>query len=173
MNAPQNPPPDYLTQFLATWGAILATLGLGWTLYRDLHDRPRLKVTARIRRLVQSAHNKWYSVAPNLPVVGASAELFVVMDVINVGRRPIQWTGWGGKHYRPVAGKDSFAIIPLDLPKMLKEGESHSEFTGEINPDIENIKRLFIWDAAGKNWYVSRRALRKLKKDYRKFQNES
>jgi hypothetical protein len=169
VDTPQTPPQDYLTKFLAAWGALLATFGLGWTLYRDLLDRPRLKVTARIRRLVQSSDGRWYSIAPNLPVAGANAELFVVMDVINVGRRPIQWTGWGGKHYRPVGGKDSFVIVAVALPKMLEEGESHSEFTGEINPVIENVKRLFIWDAAGKNWFVSRRALRKLKKDYRKF----
>lgn len=99
--------------------------------------------------------------------------MFVVMDVVNIGRRPIQWTGWGGKHHKPVRGKDSFVIVGVALPKMLKEGESHSEFTGEINPVLENVKRLFIWDGTGQKWCVSRRELRKLKKDYGKFQGES
>jgi hypothetical protein len=163
-------PPDNLTKFLAAWGAILSTFGLGWTLYRDLHDRARLRLTAHVRRVVQSTDGKWYAVKPDLPVAGASEQLFIVVNVTNAGRRPVQWTGWGGKYHKPVGGKDSFSIIPVALPKMLKEGDSHSEYTDQLNPAGENVKRLFIWDASGKNWYLSRRALGKLKEESRKFQ---
>lgn len=162
-----------VTDVLAIYGAALASVGLGWNLYRDLHDRARLKITAHVRRLVQSTDGKWYSVNPDLPVEGASERLFVVVNVTNVGRRPVQWTGWGGKYHRPVNGKDSFAMIPIALPKMLNEGTSHSEYSEHLNPAGENVNRLFIWDASGKNWYLSRRALRKLKEESRKFQSES
>jgi hypothetical protein len=140
-----------LTTFLATWGALLSTFGLGWNLYRDLLDKARLKVSAHMRRLVQSADGRWYSVALNLPVEGASAQVFVVVDVINAGRRPVQWTGWGGKHYKPESGKDSFAIIPMGLPKMLNEGETHSEFTGEINPVLDNVNDCSFGMVPGKS----------------------
>jgi hypothetical protein len=52
---------------------------------------------------------------------------------------------------------------------MLAEGETHSDLTRELMADVENIQSLFIWDAAGKKWYVSRKCLRKLKEDARKF----
>lgn len=42
-------PPDNLTKFLAAWGALLATFGLGWTLYRHLLDRALRRVDAVYR----------------------------------------------------------------------------------------------------------------------------
>jgi hypothetical protein len=160
-----------ITDVLAAYGSILASVGFGWNLYRDLLDRARLQVSANVRRIMQTGDGKWYAVKPDLGVAGASAQLYVVVDVTNVGRRPVQWTGWGGKYHKPVNGKGSFTIIPFALPKMLNEGETHSEYTDALNPAGENVKRLFIWDAAGNHWNLSRRALRELKAESHKFQN--
>jgi len=80
---------DSLTRFLAVWGALLSTLGMGWTLYRDLLDRPKLKLSAKVSRITRATDGKFYSVAPHLNEVLASAELFVVMNVVNIGRRPV------------------------------------------------------------------------------------
>lgn len=152
-----------VTDVLAVYGAALASIGFGWNLYRDLLDKPRLRLSANIMRLVQTPDGRNYFFRPNLPVEGASEQLFLVMEVTNIGRRPLRWVGWGGKYSVPARGKD-FAVIPVGLPKMLNEGESHTEFTHDANP--ENIKRLFIWDGTDKRRYVSRLALRKLKKQY-------
>jgi hypothetical protein len=160
-----------ITDVLAAYGAVLASVGFGWSLYRDLHDRARLRVKANVRRIVQIVGGQWYAVRPDLGVVGASAQLFIVVNVTNVGRRPVQWIGWGGKYHKSVNGKGSFAIIPVALPKMLNEGDTHSEYTDLLDPAGENVKRLFIWDASGKNWYLSRWARRKLKEEARKFQS--
>lgn len=159
-----------ITDILAAYGASLASIGFGWNLYRDLHDRAHLKVMANVRRIVQIPGGKWYAVKPDLGVAGASAELFVVVNVTNDGRRPVQWMGWGGKYHEPVNGKGSFAIIPFALPKMLNEGDTHSESTDQLDVAGDNVKRVFIWDASGKNWYLSRRALRKLREEAHKFQ---
>lgn len=43
-----------VTGFLAVYGAILSSVGLGWNLYRDMLDRPKLKLSARVRRFVVS-----------------------------------------------------------------------------------------------------------------------
>ena len=162
--------PDNLTKFLAVWGALLSTLGMGWNLYRDLHDRARLKVVAHLRRIAPSgsATGQLLAHAPHLPIIGTSEQMFVFVDVTNVGRRPVRWDGWGGKYYDKVGGKDSFVIIPVALPKLLHEGESHSEFTAELHQDVNNVKKIFIWDAAGKNWKLPRRELKKLKRAVRK-----
>jgi hypothetical protein len=159
-----------ITDILAAYGAILASIGFGWNLYRDLLDRGRLQVSIHVRRIVQIAGGQWYAVKPDLGVAGASAQLFVVVNVTNVGRRPVQWIGWGGNYRKRVNGKNSFSMIPVALPKMLNEGDTHSEFTNLLDPAGENVKRVFIWDASGKNWYLSRRKLRKLKEEARKFQ---
>ena len=40
-----------LTEFLAAYGALLASIGFGWNLYRDLLDRARLQVSVNVRRI--------------------------------------------------------------------------------------------------------------------------
>lgn len=149
-----------------------ASTGFGWNMRRDLPDRPRLKVDIAIRRMVQSPDGKVYQVHPALPVEGASEQLFVVANVTNVGRRPVKWMGWGGKYIKPEPMGKAFVIQPIALPTMLKEGESCSEYTGDLKAASANVKELFIYDSTGKNWYLSRRSLRKLKKECREFQHQ-
>jgi hypothetical protein len=54
--------PDNLTKFLATYGALLASIGFGWNLYRDLRDRARLKVSASICRLTVDEQGNWVAI---------------------------------------------------------------------------------------------------------------
>jgi hypothetical protein len=54
---------------------------------------------------------------------------------------------------------------------MLKEGESFSELTDELKAAGDNVKKLFIYDATGKNWYLTRRALKNLKEECHEFQS--
>lgn len=161
--------PDNLTKFLAAWGALLGTFGLGWTLYRDLLDRAKLQVSAKVRRIGVSADGKYYAVSPKLNVQ-ASEKLFVVMTVVNVGRRPCMWQGWGGKYHKREAEVTGFIIVPQNLPKMLDEGESCDELTAleaDLRPASENVKKLFIWDASGRHWSLSRKQLKQLQKEAR------
>jgi hypothetical protein len=161
--------PLTVTDVLAIYGAGLSSIAFGWNLFRDLRDKARIKVSAHIRRTVQTIDGKWYAVKPDLGVEGASEQLFLVVNVTNAGRRPVLWTGWGGKYSKPLNGRDSFSIIPVAIPKKLSEGETHSEYTADLSPAGDNVKRLFIWDATGRNWYLSRGALRKLKAEYVKY----
>jgi hypothetical protein len=162
--------PDNLTKFLAAWGAILSTFGLGWTLYRDLLDRAKLQISAKVRRLARGLDGRYFAVAPDLPVQAAD-QLFVVMSVVNVGRRPVMWQGWGGKYHKREPEGTAFFIVGQSLPKMLQEGESHSEMT-ELNDDLkpasDNVKKLYVWDPAGREWALSRKQLKKLKEEARK-----
>jgi hypothetical protein len=76
--------------------------------------------------------------------------------------------GWvGGKYRQAVNGKFTFIAVGRALPKMLAEGDSHSEFVDNLHPRIENVKRLFVWDASGKEWCLPRRELKKLKAEVR------
>lgn len=140
-------------------------------MYRDLRDKARLKIKIRIRRLVQSPDGKWYQMRPDLPVHGATEKLYVVVSVTNIGRRPIKWEGWGGDYHKPVSGKPSFQIIPTNLPVMLNEGDSCEDLTDDLEAAGNNVKRLYVYDASGKNWYLSRKAMWRLKKEYREFRH--
>jgi hypothetical protein len=120
--------------------------------------------------MVKSPDGKVYQVQPDLPVEGASEKLFLVANVTNVGRRPVKWTGWGGRWQKKEPTGGSFVIQPISLPVMLKEGESCSEFTDDLKAAGDNVKELFVYDSTGKNWRLSPRALKNLRKECKKYQ---
>jgi hypothetical protein len=160
---------DGLTRFLATWGAIVASVGLGWNIYRDAVDRAKLQLSARIRRMGYSTTGQSFFVAPDMKVQ-ASEELYLVMSVVNIGRRPVVWQGWGGKYYKPQEDSNAFFVFGRNLPKMLQEGESHAEwgpFSAKRASDLENTKKIYVWAAGGKEWALSRKQLKELKEEAR------
>ncbi len=156
--------PIAVRDFIALYAAAVSSIVFGWNLYRDLHNRAKLKVSVALRRISISTDGKMYAVAPNFPVQ-ASAKTFVVISALNVGQRPVKINGWGGKYLKRENGKDSFIIVPQGMPKMLNEWESIDEFTEEMHDAIGNIKYICIRDASGREWKAPRRDLAKLKKD--------
>jgi hypothetical protein len=164
---------DALTKFLATWGALVATGGLGWTIYRDFADRGKLKVQARIMRIGVSTTGQQFLVSPTANVQ-AAPELYFAVTVVNVGRRPVKWVGWGGKYLKPPNNRHSFVGVSRYLPKMLEEGQDHDEvepLTQETVETIENARKLFVWDSSGKKWVLSRKQLKELKQKSRELAN--
>jgi hypothetical protein len=134
------------TTFLAIWGAILSSITFGWTLYRDLRDRAKVKVTAQVRRIVQREDGAFFSVNPELGIPGASKELFVVVSVVNIGRRRMRWKGLkrDGHAEGYVDGYDAgheagihkaLGIKPEDLSEM-------HEFANDMRIDGMMIERM-------------------------------
>jgi len=160
-----------LTTFLAIYAAVLSSIGLGWNLYRELYDRTRVKVSVSLMRLMTGTDGRQFAVAPDVPVKDASAGVHVVFKMTNVGRRPVLLQGWGGEWKVPENGKDKFVVISQGLPRMLKGHETHQEFTPDLSVVGQNIKTLFVWDAAGNNWHISRKELREAVEQARKYAN--
>jgi hypothetical protein len=160
-----------VTSLLATYAALLSSVGLGWNLYRDLHNRAKLNVSVSLRRISFSTDGKMYAVSPKFPVE-ASAETFVVISVLNVGQRPVKVNGWGGKYVNPQDGKSAFVVVPQGMPKMLNEWENLDEMTDELHGSIDNIKYLCVRDASGREWKAKRTDLARLKKDLRALREE-
>ena len=55
---------------------------------------------------------------------------------------------------------------------MLKEGESHQEMTllqKDLAPADDNVRSLYIWDPSGKEWNLSRRQMKRLRSEAKKF----
>lgn len=154
-----------LTGLLAAYGAVLSSIGLGWNLYRDLHNRANLKISVALRRIAFSTDGKMYAVSPTFPVE-STAKTFIVITALNVGQRPVKINGWGGRYLKPVNGKSSFIIVPQGMPKMLNEWEAIDEFTDELHDSINNVKYFCVRDASGREWKAPRRDLTKLKTDH-------
>ena len=152
------------TTALAIYAAVLSTITFGWNLFRDLRDRGKLKISASVRRIVEGPAGARYSIKHDFPADGASEELYIVMTVANIGRRPMRWEGWGGLYKTRYRGKNGFVCLPRHLPKILAEKENHQEYTeldAEFDPD--NIKKLHIWDGVDGEWKLSWWQLRKLR----------
>jgi hypothetical protein len=148
-----------LTTILAIYAAILSSICLGWNLYRELHDRPRVKVLISLMRIATGTDGRQFAFAFHLPIENANADVHVVVKITNAGRRPVLLQGWGGEWKIPEKGKDKFVVISQGLPRMLKGHESHQEFTPDLSVVCPNIKALFVWDSSGKNWCVSNKEL--------------
>jgi hypothetical protein len=162
---------DGLTAFLAVWGAILSSITFGWTLYKDLRDRPKIRITARLRIMGhRSGDGAPFVADPNMKIEGAGDELFIVVSVINVGRRRFKWKGLGGTYRTPVNGKKTFLVGTRFLPKILEEQEALDEWA-ELNKEIAegNIEGLHIWDGEGHEWKVSKADMERLRKDIKTF----
>ena len=107
---------------------------------------------------------------PSMNIEGAGDELFIVVSVINVGRRRFKWKGLGGTYSTPVNGKKTFLVGTRYLPKILEEQEALDEWA-QLNKEIAegNIERLQIWDGEGHEWKVSRADMERLRNDIKKF----
>jgi hypothetical protein len=150
-----------LTTILAIYAAILSSVLLGWSLYRELHDRPRVKISISLRRIETGTDGRQFVVAPHVPTEIANAAVHVVVKMTNFGRRPVLLQGWGGEWKTTEKGKDKFVVISQGLPRMLKRHESHQEFTPDLSVVSPNIKTLFVFNSSGRNWYVSDKELQK------------
>jgi len=122
------PNPDSgLTKFLAVWGAILSSITFGWSLYRDLRDRAKIKISAELRRIGQrEGDGALFTSAPDLPVQRASEKLFVVVSVVNIGRRPMRWKGLGGNYRHAKSGRTGFLISARHLPRKNRSSTTSS-----------------------------------------------
>ena len=147
----------------------MSTIALVWNFMRDLRDNPRVKIEISLKRVAHDGHGRPYAVGLELEVEGASEQVFVHFNIVNVGRRKVTLTGMGGDYYK---GKKHF-VIPtpymLRLPLTLEEGQE----AFEINPNLDllgdNTKSLFFWNTTGKYWRVSWWNLRKVRKEAKNY----
>jgi len=66
---------------------------------------------------------------------------------------------------KSVKGARGIFIAPRGLPRMLKEGEYHMEFTVDLSILSPELQKIYVWDSAGKEWKVSRKNLKRLFRD--------
>lgn len=137
------------TELLAIIGAIGSAVAITWNVIRELHDRANLKIEAMIGRIVPHHTDR----------------VNLVITITNIGRRPVVVTKWGGFWKKSVKGKPGFIVIPQGLPKLLKESDYFNEYTDDLSILSPNLKKICVWDSAGREWKISRKNLKRLFKD--------
>jgi hypothetical protein len=159
------------TTVLAVWGAALSTATAVWSVRKDLHDKPKIKVKARLRCIgLREVDRAPYMASPALNIAGMDDRLYVVVSVTNVGRRRIRWQGWGGKYKEPVNGQRGFTVSARFLPRALEEQEHLDEWTDLDQQFVKgNVERLYIWDVARKEWDVPEKDMQELAADIKKY----
>jgi len=162
--------PFTLTTFLATWGAILSSVTLGWNLLRDLRDKAKLNISANVRAIITRIDGARLAVKPELLDDEDDSTLHVVISFANVGRRPLRLKSFGGLYLQPVNGKRGFVISARDLPITLAEAEAHDEYTDFVPPFTnDNLKELFVTDSFGREWKLSGKQLRQFRSDCKQY----
>ena len=138
------------TELLAIIGAIGSAVAITWNFIRTIQDRAKLKVTAWIGKILPDHADQDY--------------LFIT--IVNIGRRPVLVKGWGGMEKKSVNEKCGLFITPRGLPRMLKEGEYHMEYTHNISKILTPaLEKICVWDSVGREWKVSRKNLKRLFED--------
>lgn len=140
-------------EIIASFAAIISTIGIGWTLHRDLRDRGILKVDAGF--------------GPMVLIPSGESENCLFISITNVGKRPITAVGVEGKWEETRKDGYKFTIQPQQLPKLFNPGESHTEIYTQrqwCNILVPDLKNIWVRDATGKNWMVSKKDIKKLAK---------
>jgi len=147
-----------LTSYIAVYGAILSTIAIGWNIYNNLQDRPKVKVTGKFGFMTSSK--------------GAEGHFFFV-KAVNKGRRSVHLSSVGLR-----SGDEDIMIVHrmTGLPHELKEGKSHSEwFTLNELRKLKDENKLpdFAWyrDETGK-LYKSKSIKNKLNNYFKSEQNK-
>jgi hypothetical protein len=86
------------------------------------------------------------------PLLSDKPLLFVT--VTNVGRRPILVTGWGLELEKPNGERAAYMVVPRFMPKRLEEHEQVKECTDQLSNINNNLKKIYVEDATGKEWLL-------------------
>lgn len=139
-----------LTRALALYGAAVSTIailvslgGLAWTIYRDIRDTGRLKVSlmfGRIKTTGPVPALREVMTPKGMVVVNLSERSRLFITATNTGRRPITVAKvWGftgarigvdpvGWRRRVAFHREGFVLATLNLPKMLEPGAELTEW---------------------------------------------
>ena len=142
------------TTWVAVYGAIVATLSLGWHIYRHLSDKGRLTVNCSVKQLLLGREPD-----PCAHVL--------VWKVVNVGRKPV-WLGSFGGGFKD--GDNFWLESHGTLPRELKPGESHSEYLDSLEKLAGELDTLWVDDATDRRYRARHSQVRQVNEDLRTLQ---
>jgi hypothetical protein len=153
-----------LTDIIALGGLIIACVTLGWNILNEIRKTPKARVTAMVAKFFQQGNPR------------SGKDTLFSITVANIGSRPIRINNIGYVGYKwwwhPFK-RQWYVIIPKQIPIYLKDGEQHSEDYVYLPEQFKefldhNINGLCVYDSAGRNHWMSRWRMLRLKRDIRK-----
>lgn len=136
---------------LATFFAVLVALFLPF-----IRDRKKLKIYSMISFIANST---------------SQSNDGLSTTITNSGRTKITIVDWGVTFYKKTGKK--FATINPELPNSLPKTLEHMDYVilwSSAPPEkFDEIQKLFVIDSLGKYWYLNRREMKKLKKEYKDY----
>src|SRR6266487_2754592 len=111
---------------------LVSGLALGWTIYRDVLDKGRLKIYLMVGRLipgVQGAQPAFLAsrLFAKMVAIGEAADDgrrdVIVVTITNVGKRPIVAMRLIGRPTRWQMGKQLFVVGARQIPRRLEAGD--------------------------------------------------
>jgi hypothetical protein len=133
----------------AWWGAIVATIALGWHILREVRWKAHLKVQAMYQT---------DNMDPHLPPM-------LTVRVTNVGSTPVLVQGIAIQRKKGSAPSHHF--FPCQIPKMLVRGEFFLQVLDRTGWLPLATEKLYAWDSSGRHWYMAKKELRCLLDQHR------
>jgi len=137
------------TTALAVYGALLSTLVLAWTLYRDFTDRGKLELQFGIGRAMTQDGPKTY-------------RDFLLYTVTNAGRRPIVVMEIGATIKNKGMVRTNVSLDTSGVPRMLKPGEFIKGEYDDLWVITEGLVSLWALDSLGRYYREKRSSVRRL-----------
>jgi len=135
------------TDFLAIYGALLATGLAAWDITKYALEARCLRVSCYIAKMF----------TPGDGIKESDRARLLAYSIANTGGKPIVVVSVGGLY----SDGTGFVLIQEtpQLPRTLEPGESVT-VTGPFPTEIDRIKHFNAWDALGKQWTASPKAVR-------------
>jgi hypothetical protein len=156
-----------MTALLAVYGAVVSSFVAGWNVFRDLRDRPSVKVRAKIGYIMTNSDGRQLFVAYTWALrrgIVPGTQPLLKLTFTNSGRRVITLSMWGAV-LKAGSATPLLFCPPLSLPKSLTEGESVDEFTTDLSVLDDKTKRIWVQDSTERSWYLPRHNLKSIRKD--------
>ena len=128
----------------AWWGAVVATIALGWNILREIRSKGHLKVQA-----MYQADN-----------IGSQLPPVLTVRVTNVGSKPVLVQGIAIQ--RKKGSTPSHHFFPCQIPKMLARGEFFLQVVDRTGWLPLATEKLYAWDSSGRHWHMAGKEFRRL-----------
>jgi hypothetical protein len=134
----------------AWWGAIVASIALGWNILRVVRSKGRLRVEAT------------YGEDNTEPLVPPA----LTIRVTNIGSKPILVQGIAIQRKKGSAPSHHF--FPCPIPKMLACGDFFSQVLDRTGWLPLATEKVYVWDSGGRRWNMTRKEFRRLLDQHRR-----
>jgi hypothetical protein len=143
--------PD-VTALVAMYGAVVATLGAGWSIYRDIKVRSRrLRVSAFLGQRL-----------------GGVPMEHLVVKVTNVGAVPVVPAAIVITNGRGEKKKLYWLVADPPFSRLLQPGEDSGQVSNDLSKLVDPDLRIYVEDSFGKRWHLKRDEARELSESVQK-----